>query len=49
MIKEFNEVEVRRSGIIYRSLLTQIKTLYSRDAVKAGELAISAIEQVLTG
>lgn len=49
MIKKFNELETRNSGVIYNSTLEQIKKLYAKDPVLAGELAISAIELVLTG
>ena len=49
MIEMFNDVEIRKSGIIYSSLLEQIKRMYAVDPDKAGELAISAIELVLTG
>lgn len=49
MIEQFNDVEIRDSGIIYNSTFEQIKKLYAMDPEKAGELAISAIELVLTG
>ena len=50
MIKEFNEVLTRDSGIIYQSSLEQIKKLYnSGQHEKAGELAIMIIELTLTG
>lgn len=49
MIEMFNEVEMRDSGIIYNSVLEQIKKLYAVDPERAGELAISAIELTLTG
>lgn len=49
MIKNFKYSEVKDSGLIYQSVLEQIKMLYPEDATKAGELAISAIELVLTG
>ena len=49
MIEQFKELEVRRSGIIYKSTLDQIKKLHEADPELAGELAISAIELVLTG
>lgn len=45
----FNDVPVRKSGIIYNSTLEQIKKLYSVNPEQAGELAISAIEMTLTG
>ena len=49
MIKEFNNLPVRESGIIYDHTLNQIKEFYNVDPNLAGELAISAIELVLTG
>ena len=49
MIEYFNEVPVRQSGIIYNSMFDQIKKMYEVDPDTAGELAISAIELVLTG
>ena len=49
MIEKFNENEIRNSGIIYNSTFAQIKQMYEVDPERAGELAISAIELVLTG
>lgn len=49
MIESFNDVEMRNSGVVYSSTLEQIKELYAMDPEQAGELAISAIELVLTG
>lgn len=49
MIEYFNDAEIRNSGVIYSSTFEQIKKLYTVDPEKAGELAISAIELVLTG
>lgn len=49
MINEFKDLEMRKSGVIYSSTLEQIKKLYSIDPERAGELAISAIELLLTG
>lgn len=49
MIEQFNDVEVRSSGIIMSSVFDQIKKMYAMDPEMAGELAISAIELVLTG
>lgn len=49
MIECFNEVETRNSGIVFNSTFEQIKKLYAVDPEKAGELAISAIELILTG
>ena len=48
MIEQFKELEVRKSGVIYNSTLEQIKNLYPMDPERAGELAISAIELVLS-
>ena len=49
MIEMFKENEMRNSGVVYNSVFEQIKQLYEVDPEKAGELAISAIELVLTG
>jgi hypothetical protein len=49
MIKEFNELSVRPSGVVYQSSLEQVKKLYSRDPIRAGELAIMILEVTLTG
>ena len=49
MIEYFNEVPVRQSGVIFSSMFDQIKKMYEVDPDTAGELAISAIELVLTG
>ena len=49
MIEMFNDVEVRSSGIIMSSVFDQIKKMHTMDPEMAGELAISAIELVLTG
>lgn len=49
MIEKFNDCEMRKSGLVYNSTLQQIKELYLHDKEKAGELAMSAIELVLTG
>ena len=49
MIEMFKENEIRSSGLIFSSVLEQIKELYQYDPDQAGELAISAIELVLTG
>ena len=48
MIEKFNDVEVRSSGVIYNSTFEQIKKMYAVDPELAGELAISAIEIILT-
>lgn len=49
MIEQFKDTEMRNSGVIYNSTLEQIKKLYQANPIQAGELAISAIELVLTG
>ena len=49
MVKEFKDSQVRKSGVIYESTWEQIKKLYSQNPEMAGELAISVIEQTLTG
>ena len=49
MIECFNDVEVRSSGVVMSSVFDQIKKMYAMDPDMAGELAISAIELVLTG
>lgn len=49
MIECFNDVEVRSSGVIMSSVFDQIKKMHAMDPEMAGELAISAIELVLTG
>ena len=49
MINYFKEAEIRDSGIIYNGTFDQIKMLYEDNPELAGELAISAIELVLTG
>lgn len=49
MIKQFNDVPIRDSGVIYNSVFQQIKLMHAQDPVKAGELAMAAIELILTG
>jgi predicted transcriptional regulator len=49
MIDQFKELEMRHSGLIYEGTFEQIKKLHEVDPQLAGELAISAIEFVLTG
>lgn len=49
MIKEFNDVPIRETGIINRGMFEQIKKLHSSNPALAGELAISLVELVLTG
>lgn len=44
---ELKELETRNTGVIYSSMLDQIRKLYKRDKNKAGEYAISAIELIL--
>lgn len=48
MIDVFNEVETRPTGLVHESTFQQIKKMYLVDPEKAGELAISAIELILT-
>ena len=48
MIEMFNDVETRPSGVVYNSTFEQIKKMYAVDPEAAGELAISAIELILT-
>lgn len=48
MIDVFNEVEIRPTGVVHESTFQQIKKMYLVDPEKAGELAISAIELILT-
>ena len=45
----FKDNEMRNSGLVYNSTFSQIKQLHAMDPDLAGELAISAIELVLTG
>ena len=49
MIPYFKNNEIRDTGIIHNAILDQIKMLYEDNPEMAGELAISAIELVLTG
>ena len=49
MINGFKESKVSDSAVVYSSTLSQIKKLYEKNPVMAGELAISAIELALTG
>ena len=49
MIEMFKDNEIRSSGLVYSSVLEQIKVLHQYDPEQAGELAISAIELILTG
>ena len=49
MIEMFKENEMRPSGLVFSSVLEQIKELHQYDPEQAGELAISAIELILTG
>lgn len=48
MIDIFNEVETRPTGLVHESTFQQIKKMYLVDPALAGELAISAIELILT-
>ena len=49
MIEMFKDNEMRPSGLVFSSVLEQIKELHQYDPEQAGELAISAIELILTG
>lgn len=49
MIKEFNELPIIEYANVYASELDQIRKLYAKDPMLAGELAISMIELALTG
>ena len=49
MINYFKDNEMKKSGLIYNSTMDQIKIIYAENPELAGELAISAIELVLTG
>ena len=49
MIEKFNDVEIRGTGVVMSSMFEQIKKMHAVDPDLAGELAISAIELVLTG
>ena len=49
MINSFKESKVSDSAVVYSRTLSQIKKLYEKNPVMAGELAISAIELALTG
>ena len=49
MIKEFKNNNIRPTGVIYSGIFEAIKELYVDRPDDAGELAISAIELILTG
>ena len=49
MIKEFKNNEVRATGVINRGMFEQVKMLDMQNPAAGGELAISLMEQVLTG
>ena len=49
MIEEFKDLPIRKSGVVYKSVLEQVKKLYPVNPEQAGEVAISALELVLTG
>lgn len=49
MINEFKQTETRDSGVIHKGVFEQIKMLHAQNPQQAGELAISAIELILTG
>jgi hypothetical protein len=48
MIKELRDSE-RDSGVMFKSTYEKIKGIFAHDPELAGELAISAIEQLITG
>lgn len=48
-INAFKDMPIRQSGIVYNGVLEQVKKLYQVNPELAGELAISALELVLTG
>lgn len=49
MIKEFKNNKARKSAVIYETMWETVKKRYMRDPQKAGEIAISFMEYVLTG
>lgn len=49
MIKEFKGRPIREGGGIYRSYYEKAKMLYEQDPMKGGELAMSILEQLITG
>lgn len=49
MIKQFQDAEMRESGIIYAANLEVIQEMYATDPALAGELAISIMELTLKG
>jgi len=49
MIKEFKNNKARKSAVIYETMWETVKKRYTRDPQKAGEIAISFMEYVLTG
>ena len=49
MIKKFKENPIRATGVINRGMFEQVKMLYMQNPAAGGELAISLMEQVLTG
>ena len=46
---EFKDLNYRDSAIIYHTTLEQIKKIYDKSPLQAGELAIAAIEVALSG
>lgn len=50
MIKEFKNTPYKQdTGVINKGMLEQIKLLHGQDPIAAGELAISLMEEILTG
>lgn len=48
-MNELKDMETRNTGIIYSSMMDQIRKLYKIDKEKAGEYAIAAFELILCG
>lgn len=49
MIKDFVNAPMRDSGVLYKTTFEKVKEIYPYDQHLAGELAISAMEQLFTG
>lgn len=48
-MSKLKNLDMRDTAIMYSSILKQIRKLYEVDEIKAGQLAISAIELILCG
>lgn len=46
---KLKDLDMRNTGVIYSSMLSQVRKLYEKDEAKAGKLAISAMELILCG